>query len=55
MERSNLRGYAGTFGFYLLCFFLMFYGAVGLAGLAIPAWVGFVLAFVAGLLLLVGR
>lgn len=37
-----------------LAFFLILFGATILIGVAIPGWVGAVLAIVAGILLLVG-
>lgn len=52
---DEFRGRAGSIGFLLLCLFLLFYGVSILVGLAIPAWVGAILAILAGLLMLVGR
>lgn len=51
MTRERLGGIAVV----VLAFWLIFIGFTGLLSLAIPAWVGAVLAIVAGILLLVGR
>lgn len=52
---ENLRSRAGGIAVIVLALFLLFYCLTGLLGLAIPAWVGYSLAGLAGLLLLVGR
>lgn len=52
---DDLRSRAGGIGVIVLAFFLIFYGFTILVGLAIPAWVGALLAILAGILLLVGK
>lgn len=51
----ELRSRAGGIGVIALALFLILYGFTILVGLAIPAWVGALLAILAGILLLVGR
>lgn len=51
MTRERLGG----IGVIVLAFWLIFIGVTALLSVAIPAWVGAVLAIVAGILLLVGR
>jgi hypothetical protein len=49
------RSRAGGFGMIALALFLILFGFTALVGLAIPAWVGALLALLAGILLLVGK
>lgn len=52
---NEWRTHAGSIGMIALALFLILYGFTILVGLAIPAWVGALLAILAGILLLVGR
>lgn len=52
---NNWRSTAGTIGGIVLAIFLIFWGFTMLVPLAIPAWVGALLAILAGVLLLVGK
>lgn len=48
-------GTYGQIGGLALVFFLILFGVIGLLGAAIPAWVLYVTAIIAGVLLLIGR
>lgn len=52
---DNLRVSAGRVGIILLALFLILFGFSGLVGIAIPAWVGFSLALLAGICLFIGN
>lgn len=52
---ENVRKSLGGIGLIVLAFYLILVGLTALVGIAIPEWVGALLAIVAGALILVGR
>lgn len=55
MNNDVMRNHAGSIGVIVLALFLILYGVTVLIGIGIPAWVGALLAILAGILLLVGK